>query len=318
VIKSLVIAGSVVAVAASLVAPLALEAHGDAACQVGDAGMTNSLDAEQESNLAAILSVADRSGVGQAGRVIGVMTALTESSLRNLDYGDTAGPDSRGLFQQRDGWGPLAVRMDPVGAAGLFYAALVNLPGWQLMEPWEAAQSVQRSAFSDGENYRRNFDLAERLARTTPTGLSGCDPSSWSPGGQAQLPGAREAVARALALVGSHGYYQLCARLASNIWGRPQSGYSSAAEQWARMVATGNAHIRDRHPPVGALLFWSTSGPYGHVAVFVGDGRIVSNDISDRSPGEGGVYLVEITAIESQWGATYLGWSPPVYAAKAS
>jgi hypothetical protein len=199
VIKRLVIAGLVVATAAFLVAPLALAARGGDACQVGDAGMTNSLDAEQESNLGAILSVADRSGVGQTGRVIGVMTALTESSLRNLDYGDTAGPDSRGLFQQRDGWGPLTVRMDPVGAAGLFYAALVNVPRWQLMKPWEAAQSVQRSAFSNGENYRRNLDLAEGLARTAPSGPSGCDPSSWSPGGLAELPGAKEAVARALA-----------------------------------------------------------------------------------------------------------------------
>lgn len=128
-----------------------------------------------------------------------------------------------------------------------------------------------------------------------------------------ELPGANEAVARALRLVGSHGYYQLCARLAANIWGRPRAGYFSAAEQWRQMVATNNAHRGDRQPPTGALVFWETGGPYGHVAVYVGDGRIVSNDIGDEVPGEGGVYLVDFGLIESKWGATYLGWTPPIY-----
>ncbi|MEV0283490.1 CHAP domain-containing protein [Kribbella sp. NPDC050820] len=128
-----------------------------------------------------------------------------------------------------------------------------------------------------------------------------------------ELAGADEAVARALRLVGGHGYYQLCARLAANIWGRPRSGYFSAAEQWRHMVATGNAHRGDRRPPVGALVFWETGGPYGHVAVYVGNGRVVSNDINDRVPGEGGVYLVDVGLIESKWGATYLGWAPPIY-----
>ncbi|MGW6278446.1 CHAP domain-containing protein [Kribbella sp. NPDC055071] len=127
------------------------------------------------------------------------------------------------------------------------------------------------------------------------------------------LAGADDAVARALRLVGSHGYYQLCARLAANIWSRPRAGYFSAAEQWRQMVATGNAHRADRRPPVGALLFWKTGGPYGHVAVYVGNGWIVSNDINDEVPGEGGVYLVDFGLIESKWGATYLGWAPPIY-----
>lgn len=127
------------------------------------------------------------------------------------------------------------------------------------------------------------------------------------------LPGADQAVARALRLVGSHGYYQLCARLAANIWGRPRAGYFSAAEQWRHMTATNRAYRRDRQPPIGALVFWDTGGPYGHVATYVGNGRIVSNDIGDSVPGEGGVYLVAFGVIESKWGATYLGWAPPSY-----
>jgi hypothetical protein len=142
------------------------------------------------------------------------------------------------------------------------------------------------------------------------TAVTGC---TMPVGTGGELAGADEAVARAMHLVGSHGYYQLCARLAANIWGRPRAGYFSAAEQWRQMVATNNAHVGDRRPPRGALLFWDTGRPYGHVAVYVGAGRIVSNDIGDAASGEGGVYLVNFGLIESKWGATYLGWAPPVY-----
>ncbi|TDO58226.1 hypothetical protein EV651_110262 [Kribbella sp. VKM Ac-2571] len=309
-IIKLAAAGALLVTAATLMAPLAVAGEGADTCKAVQTLNAVGLDAEQASNLAVIVGVGDRFEVGVAGKVIAVMTAMTESSLRNIDHGDTAGPDSRGLFQQRDSWGPLYVRMDPAGAAELFYAALANVPGWTSMEPWMAAQAVQRSAFADGDNYRSNYEAAVHLVGATPT-VGAC--GSWGAGDTGQIPGAEAAVDRALKLVGRQGYYQLCARLASNIWGRSHSGYTSAAEQWTQMVDSGNAHPDDRRPPVGALLFWSTDGPYGHVAVYVGNGRIVSNDIGDRVPGQGGVYLVDVESIEQRWGATYLGWAPPIY-----
>ena len=309
-IIKLAAAGALLASAICLVPPLAMAGKGTESCKAVQTLNGVNLDAEQAANLAVVLGVGDRFGVGRPGEVIAVMTALTESSLRNVDHGDQAGPDSRGLFQQRNGWGPLEVRMDPAGAAGLFYAALVNVPGWASMEPWIAAQTVQHSAFADGENYRKNYEAAISLAGAIPT-LEGC--STWGAMDSDHLPGAEAAVSRALLLVGSHGYYQLCARLAANIWGQARAGYYSAAEQWQQMVSTANAHPDDRRPPVGALLFWSTGGPYGHVAVYVGNNRIVSNDIGDRAPGEGGVYLVGVASIEERWGADYLGWTPPIY-----
>lgn len=97
---------------------------------------------------ATILQAARDQGVGQYGETIGVMTAIGESGLRNLDYGDVAGPDSRGLFQQRDNgaWGTLADRMDPYTAATNFFRKLARLPGWQSMTPTEAAHAVQVNA----------------------------------------------------------------------------------------------------------------------------------------------------------------------------
>ncbi|WP_432877460.1 CHAP domain-containing protein [Kribbella sp. CA-245084] len=157
--------------------------------------------------------------------------------------------------------------------------------------------------------------LAASGSDTCFTAPADAQPADCKPpvGTGGHLAGADQAVARALQLVGGHGYYQLCARLAANIWGRPRAGYLSAAEQWRQMATTNNAHRNDRQPPIGALVFWETGGPYGHVAVYVGNGRIVSNDINDVVPGEGGVYLVDFGLIESKWGATYLGWAPPIY-----
>ncbi|GAB2615179.1 CHAP domain-containing protein [Kribbella endophytica] len=291
-----------------LVPPIAVARGGASSCAATPVVGEVALDAEQRSNLAVVVATGDQLRIDVKGKVIAVMTALTESSLRNVDHGDAAGPDSRGLFQQRDGWGPLAMRMDPEGASVLFYTALITVSGWMEMDPWLAAQEVQRSAFSDGRNYRAKYAQAQELVGLSPDSL--CQPPPTSDTGE--LPGAEAAVSRAMELVGQHGYYQLCARLAANIWGRPRAGYVSAAQQWSQMVATGNAHL-DRQPPLGALVFWDTGGLYGHVAVYVGAGRIVSNDIHDQFPGEGGVYLVDLTAIEAEWGATYLGWAPPIY-----
>ena len=68
----------------------------------------------------------------------------------------------------------------------------------------------------------------------------------------------------------------------------------------------------DNNIPLGAHLVTPRKW-YSHHGVYVGNGRIVSNDIGDTIPGEGGVYLVDFGRIESQWGATYLGWAPPIY-----
>ena len=99
-------------------------------------------------NAAHIMNAARAQGIGTHTQAIGVMTAMGESGLRNLDYGDAAGADSRGLFQQRDNgaWGTLADRMDPYTAATNFFNKLVSLPDWKSLSPTEAAHAVQVNA----------------------------------------------------------------------------------------------------------------------------------------------------------------------------
>jgi hypothetical protein len=88
------------------------------------------------------------------------MTAMGESSLRVLDRGDAVGPDSRGLFQQRDNgaWGSYADRMDPITSATNFFRALQEVRDWRSLRPTIAAHRTQRNA--DPEHYERYWEPA--------------------------------------------------------------------------------------------------------------------------------------------------------------
>ncbi|MBC8092094.1 MAG: hypothetical protein H7Y15_09195 [Pseudonocardia sp.] len=108
----------------------------------GDAEITE----EQLANAAAIVATGRDMGVPERGLWVALGTALQESGLRNLDYGDR---DSLGLFQQRpsQGWGSPAQVRDPRYSATQFFDRLLQVPSWTEMELWQAAQTVQRSAF---------------------------------------------------------------------------------------------------------------------------------------------------------------------------
>ncbi|MFD1716036.1 hypothetical protein ACFSBZ_16295 [Amnibacterium flavum] len=112
------------------------------------------LDREQIVNAALIVNAAIALGMDSAGQILGVQAALGESSLRVLDSGDVAGPDSRGLFQQRDNgaWGSYEDRMDPTVSATNFFAALQRVTDWESLEPSLAINSVQRNA--DPSHYK--------------------------------------------------------------------------------------------------------------------------------------------------------------------
>jgi hypothetical protein len=114
-------------------------------------------------NAAEIMSAARSLGIGPHTQAVGVMTAIGESGLRNLDYGDAAGPDSRGLFQQRDNgsWGTLAERMDPYTAALHFFQKAIRVPGWQTMPANDLAHAVQGNA--DPGYYAQFWPAAQQI-----------------------------------------------------------------------------------------------------------------------------------------------------------
>jgi hypothetical protein len=145
------------------------------------------LDDEQVSNARTIIAVGKSLGVPARGWVIAIATALQESGLRNLAYGDR---DSRGLMQQRPsmGWGTLAQVQDPAYAARAFFggptsptlnSGLLAVPGWQRMPLWQAAQTVQRSAFpmAYGDHEPVAAEIVKRLTGAT----AGCAPLAEGP-----------------------------------------------------------------------------------------------------------------------------------------
>ena len=127
----------------------------DATQVVASGASVAGFSGDQLTNAAAIITVATGMGLGQQAQVIGVMTAIGESGLRNLTYGDEANgvtnPDgsattSLGLFQQQQWWGSTAERMDPAWAAAKFFRQLIQIPDWQKLPPSAAAHAVQANA----------------------------------------------------------------------------------------------------------------------------------------------------------------------------
>jgi cell wall-associated NlpC family hydrolase len=102
------------------------------------------LDAEQLANAAVIVEVTQSRALPTRAAVIAVATALQESSLRNLDHGDTAGPDSRGLFQQRIRYYGANVAIDPARATAAFLNRLTAVPHWDTLPLTIVAAAVQR------------------------------------------------------------------------------------------------------------------------------------------------------------------------------
>lgn len=137
---------------------------------------------DQLVNAVAIMNAGAALGLNVHGQTIGVMTAMGESSLVNISYGDTAGPDSRGLFQQRNSWGTLAERMNPTKAATFFFQRLLTVPNWETLSPSAAAHAVQIN--QDPNHYTKYFDGAQTIV----TALIGTDAAcaAGSVGGDAQ------------------------------------------------------------------------------------------------------------------------------------
>jgi len=162
-------------------------------------GRSITLNKNQLTHAATIATVgAQTPGVGREGALIALMAALTESTLRMLantsaypesgnypNDGLGSDHDSLGLFQMRSasGWGTVAELMDPDYQARAFFGGisgpnagsprgLLDIPGWQLLDPGEAAQAVEVSAYPD--RYQNFQPVAESIlsALTRPQSAS--------------------------------------------------------------------------------------------------------------------------------------------------
>ena len=139
------------------------------ACAVSAGPQQVQLTVSQAAIASTIAGVAARRDLPVKALTIAYATALQESKLTDLNYGDR---DSVGVFQQRpsEGWGTTKEIENPVYASGRFFAALAAVPRYQHMPVYKAAQDVQHSA--DGSAYGQyatvGGQLADAFYGTTP------------------------------------------------------------------------------------------------------------------------------------------------------
>jgi hypothetical protein len=167
-VRRIIAVVAVIGVTAALVATgvhfllnrLDLPAAQPARCDL--VGSPYSVSTEQAANAATITAAAVRRKLPTRAAVIALATALQESKLVNVEYGDR---DSVGLFQQRpsQGWGTANQILDPRYAAGKFYDHLLKVSDWEHRPLTDAAQAVQRSGHPQG--YAQWEDQATVLAR---------------------------------------------------------------------------------------------------------------------------------------------------------
>jgi hypothetical protein len=228
---------------------------------------------EQTANAQLITSAVIGRALPRRAAVIAVATAIVESGLRNITYGDR---DSLGLFQQRpsQGWGPAATILNPTLATGTFLDHLVAVPGWSALAPGMAEQLVQRSAtpYAYGPQEAPAADLVAKFwtgpdnpvpldptpgsptARLASFGLLGCpdqggsnipvapgtiDPKTMPPGYQLPAdPRARAAVAFAIAQLGKPYVWGATGPKAFDCSGLTQASWAVAQVAISRTTAT--------------------------------------------------------------------------------
>lgn len=142
-------------------------------CEATALGETVSFAPDQMNHASTIVLLSVKRGLPARAGSIAVATAIQESKLRNLTYGDR---DSVGLFQQRpsQGWGTVEELQDPVYATNAFYDALTKIDGWPGMRITEIAQEVQRSAYPEAyaDHEHEGRTIASALTGHSPTGLA--------------------------------------------------------------------------------------------------------------------------------------------------
>jgi cell wall-associated NlpC family hydrolase len=285
------------------------------ACVV--AGPIAGLSPAQAQNAEVIVSTAFAdSGENMLAARISLMAADTESGLQNL--GPMSGNDgSLGLFQQRtsQGWGTTSEEMDPAEATSMFLQRLLAVKRWQSISPWQAAQNVQHSAFSDASNYRVHWPAAGRLLAVVLSngnaaggcgqgvggGLAGPPSAHGLPDGYAVPAGTGPAHAQAV----EYALAQLGKRY---VWGA--SGPSAFDCSGLTMEAWAAAGVRLQHYTVDQLHEGTSVDP-----AFASPGDLVLVPGSDAPgpglPGHVGMYLGDglvSSAIDPQVGVAVQTW----------
>ena len=236
-------------------------------CQAGTGEQAITLDTGQAAIAATIAGVAARHRLPRQAVTIALATALQESKLQDLDYGDR---DSVGIFQQRpsQGWGPAAELEDPVYATTKFFAALTQVPGYTKLPIYQAAQDVQHSA--DGSAYEQWAWVAGQLSGYF-TGQPPHGVSCWyTPAGSGDLTGAVRQMAQTF---GPPGRKAVVIRDHYGSFGSEEQGKRRGAARPAergldggQLAGSARAGLRPQRSTVCRLSVESCGWEYGLAA----------------------------------------------------
>nr|WP_240437662.1 C40 family peptidase [Sciscionella marina] len=239
---------------------------------------------EQLHNAALIIGVGKQLHIPVKGWVVAIATAIQESGLRNLEYGDR---DSLGLFQQRPsmGWGTRNQITTPTYAATQFYRHLKATPGWQHMSVNDAAQAVQRSGTPNA------YAQHEKTAHTVVAAVSGSRCTSTPTTGTGACANIQAPTPAAMAAIN----YACGQRGLPYVWGGngPEhgdtgfdcSGLTQAAYHAAgiNLPRTARAQHDTGHPvppgqPLlpGDLVYYGNDTNIHHVGLYLGNRKMIN------------------------------------------
>lgn len=275
--------------------------------------------ADQLKLAAIVMNVAKNEGLGEQAQLIGIITIMQESTMgANQSTWKPNGDGDSGPFQQRQypGWyGSLEQVNDPTYAATAFYRGvtameaggygsvggtakstyghipgLVDITGWETMEPGAAAQAVQKSAYP--KEYTKHIPEAQKIM----SALSGVEVNV-DPNGVGCTPPAAGDVASALeraqSLLGTtyvfgggdkNGITQGgidCSGLVLFAFNLDTSVIGRTAQNQFDSLAGNTVGVNEMQP--GDLIFYAygRKGPIGspsavdHVGIYLGDSQMI-------------------------------------------
>lgn len=285
-------------------------------------GPISGLSNAQAANARIVAAVATSRG-GKRAALIALMTGLAESNLLVLaNPNDRAGGafssqgvghdhDSLGIFQQRASWGSAGQRMDPIVSTNLFIDVLLSHDGWDSVEPWQAAQDVQRSVFdgtpapangfstTKGANYLAQINPAMVLLNVIQIGADkfdcggGTGDPPTGPSGPSGLPATYAVPPSTSAPARVAVTFALAQRGKPYLWGGTgPSSYDCSGlmlQAWARagqhLGRTTFDQIKDGMPTTESALLPGdlvltpgsdgTLASPGHVGMFIGHGLVI-------------------------------------------
>lgn len=270
---------------------------------------------------------------------MGVCCAMGETSLRNLDYGDAAGPDSCGLFQQRDHYGPRSDRRTPSKAAAMFYRDLKATPyedtykngGHSVVPaysgPYYGPGNTAASASLAIHNVQRNDNPAYYVPfwEDAKIVVDACIAAGESSGGgDGKVPSGPLGARMKRSIEGMNGrsvdvdgaFGAQCAdvgmQYAKDLWGIGMVT-GNGVDYWRQsQIAPYCKAVPANQPPrYGDIASWSGSygayknGGYGHIAIYIsGDPGSGTCTFLTQNPGPARMMPLSTSGIQ--------GWMRPI------